>query len=180
MIEHSRPDLAPGCFGSALAFKEESSECAGCPFQTACAPVSCRRLEKLRAELGLTDLVSKPRTTVRSRQHAHSAADGDLTTVLPKKVQALLERIEARGINVGAALRDGKNPFERPAFLKVAAHLLLRLPNGFDRSTLRMALQHKLEWSEQTAASHASQVFHVLQALGVAKEVNGRLMRIAE
>jgi len=46
---------------------------------------------------------------------------------------------------------------------------------GIDRATLKTAFMRKLEWSEGTAAAHATQAFQALTALGAAIEQNGRL-----
>jgi hypothetical protein len=170
----SRPDLslAPGCFGWALAFNPETNECKACPFASSCEPAANLAHAKLCADLGVKGLVKLP--PARARRQAEIAAEG-LTTALPLKVQALVATIERRGLKVGESLRAGKNPFASPAFLRVASHLLLKLPGGIDRRTLSMALQHKLEWGEATANAHASQVFSLLPALGAATVMNGKL-----
>lgn len=168
-------DLAPGCYGSALAFNDEAPECKGCPFRGACAPVSADRLAKLREELNLTEIAATSST--RRIKKAEKVEDGgSMMTTLPKKVQALVDQIDKKGIKVSESLRTGKNPFDKPAFLKVAAHLLLRMPGGFDRHLLRAALQHKFGWSEGTATAHVGQIFALMPALGAAIERNGKLI----
>lgn len=172
-VHTPRPDLAPGCFASALAYRDDAAECTGCPFSAECAPASSARMAQLRAELGLEGMVGPGRKRVVKA--ASPAATGFVAT-LPKKVQALVEQIDKKGLKVGDALRAGTNPFDKPAFLRVAAHLLLKLPGGVDRNVLRAALQHKLGWSYETANSHAAQVFHLMPALGVAEDRNGKMI----
>ncbi len=100
----------------------------------------------------------------------------DLT--LPRKVQAVLARIEHAGVKVTEALRRGKNPFQHNwlRFLYVAcAILLLRQERGATREEVIDAFQKKMEWSEATAAAHFAQAVHALRALGAADVINGRL-----
>ena len=47
------PDFAPGCFGSALAFKADDAVCEGCIFKAQCQPVHLEALASLRARLGI-------------------------------------------------------------------------------------------------------------------------------
>lgn len=172
------PDLtlAPGCFGWALAFNPDTNECKACPFAAQCSPAADAALVKLRESTGVPTLSKLP--PARARRQAEVAAIG-MAPALPVKVQALVDVIERKGLKVGESLRAGMNPFDKPAFLRVAAHLLLKLPGGLDRRTLSMALQHKLEWGEATANAHASQVFALLPAIGAGVVMNGK-MRISE
>ena len=73
--EKRRPDpfLAPGCFGAALAYKEEAAECRSCPFKEQCAPLSQENLRILRAELGLTEIATR-NGSARSLGHQASTA----------------------------------------------------------------------------------------------------------
>lgn len=165
--------LAPGCYGFALSFKEGSPECSTCPFAGRCAVIGAEQLARRRLELGITVREKRaPKAAVKV------AAIGQvLTDTLPKKVEEVLQRIEAAGIRVTEALREGRNPFlnEKPAFLRVACHLILHMPQGIDRKTLALAFQKKLNWSEGTAAAHATQAFQALSHLGAAHDNNGRL-----
>lgn len=160
------PD-APGCFGSALTFNPDASECRFCIFAIECEPLSTARRTALRAKHGIVD---RPRTAKKS------SVGASLDSELPKKVAALKATIDRAGIRVVEALAAGINPFERkPAFLRLTCHLLLRLPDGFNRTILRTALTSKLNWTEGTAAAHATQAFQVLGAFGVTEEIDGKL-----
>lgn len=169
-------DLRPGCFGGALTHQPDDSACKDCEFAAGCAPASAESLTRLRAALHIT---VETKTPARKASRTPAPERGDsaaLVGELPLKVRQLVERIERKGVKVGDSLRAGINPFDTPVFLKVAAHLLLKLPGGFDRNTLRAALMHKFGWAEQTTASHVGQIFHLLPALGAAVEMNGRLL----
>ena len=169
-------DLRPGCFGFALAYRDDAAECLSCPFSGECAAVSAAQLARRRAELGI-----KPKEIVKQAPRPVAPVEAHATAVLteglPKKVEELLQRLDRDGIRVTEALARRENPFtSSPAFLRVACHLLLNLSTGFDRKTLKLALTKKLGWSEGTAAAHATQAFQALSALGAATEENGRLI----
>jgi hypothetical protein len=170
------PD-APGCYGSALTFKADASECRTCQFAGACGPLSQERLASLRARLGI---VEPTRRTFKApvAKLAETTPGPTLTSDLPKKVEAELQRIERNGIIITTALKEGRNPFEakrKPAFLFLTCHLLLGLKRGITRAELRHALQRKLNWTEGTAAAHATQAAQVLVAAGAAYDVDGIL-----
>jgi hypothetical protein len=149
-----------------------------CPFAESCASTGAEQLARVRAELGVVVKEKKPKVMRAPREvPADMHATGVLTEGLPKKVEELLQRIERAGISVTAALARRENPFTKdPKFLRVTCHLLLLLPAGIDRKTLMSAFVKKLEWSEGTAAAHATQAFQALTALGAATEQNGRLI----
>ncbi|KAA5604349.1 hypothetical protein F1188_15925 [Roseospira marina] len=167
--------LRPGCYGSVVAFDARAPECASCPFAEACGPLSAKHRKVLYERLGIADLpgVGAKRPKRKVEEPSGSRA---LMPALPRKVQAIVDRIAEKGVDVGGELRAGRNPFSRNS-LKIAAHLLMRLDGGFDRDTLRTCLQTKLDWSEKTARAHVTQTFHLMPALGVAEVRNGRLVR---
>lgn len=169
-MEHV-PDIshAPGCFGSAMTFSEEAAECRGCIFAGKCAPQSHERRQAMRVRLGLEPEPAPKRITQKRT--------AEMTGGLPKKVAALLERFEKTGIKITDALRANRNPFEdqRPVFMRLTCHLLLRLPDGFSRMNLMTAFQRKLNWSEGTASAHVSQAIAVLTALDLIENLNGTI-----
>ncbi|AMB48375.1 hypothetical protein [Methylobacterium sp. AMS5] len=171
--------LAPGCYGFALSFKEGSPECSTCPFAGRCQAIGAEQLARRRAELGIVAPVKRTRTPspAPAPVAAATAAPGALTSEMPKKVAELLARIERMGIKVTEALAEGRNPFAgtKIGFLAVACHLMMKLDQGVERALLIKAFQQKLNWSEGTAAAHATQAFQALEALGAASNSNGRL-----
>ncbi len=164
---------APGCFGSALCFQAGSPECSSCPFQGACQPAAQRRTQELRTLLGLA--LKEPRL---KKPIMPPVAPDAAQRTLPKKVEELLGRIERAGIRVTDSLNAGLNPFAKgPTFLKMACHLLLRMPEGFTRQQLQQGLMTKLAWTQATANAHATQACQLLIAVGAAKLINGKLVR---
>lgn len=164
--------LAPGCFGLAMTYRESARECAACPFASACAPLAESNLATLRAELGI---VLSP--SAIKKKLAASIKDS-APPALPVKVVAHIARLDRLGIKLAPALARGENPFEvnqRPAFLRIACHLLLKLKDGVSRDLLAQCFRQRLEHSPDTAAAHAKQTFQILEAVGVARERNGLL-----
>lgn len=170
-------DKAPGCFGMGLIFRSDARECQSCPFAGSCGPIAAQALIELRAELGVHIKLPKPKAVVKAAEPVRAPVPAEiLTSDMPKKVEALLQAISTAGIRVTEALRKGTNPFiKSPAFMKVACHLLLRVPNGFSRSALESAFMTHFHWNAGTAAAHALQSFQALTALGAADECNGIL-----
>ncbi|CAO3459965.1 hypothetical protein [Azospirillum argentinense] len=181
MTDLPDPSLAPGCHGQALTFDTDAPECQGCPFQAGCHAASAANLQAFQVERTIIQPGEAPRL-LRQRAARKTAAPAapapaaTLTPSLPVKVRELVARVNASGLQVGASLRAGVNPFDKPAWLRVASHLLLRVETGFDRKTLSLALQKTLAWEKATADSYAGQAFHLFPALGAAREVNGRLI----
>lgn len=169
LITRPEIDHAPGCYGSALAYKDGDPQCGSCPFAASCGPRATERLEVLRAQYGI---VSRKR-----------AVKGEITTpggeqlAVPVKVMELIGRIERAGIAMKRDLARGVNPFrEKPAFLKVACHLLLRIPGGVSRAQMTMAFIHKFAWTPETAMSHTSVVVQTLKAISAVEDRDGKII----
>ncbi len=171
---------APGCFGSALTYREGTPECSTCEFAANCAPVSQQRLMRLRERYGVQIGTKRQRDRAKAVEIVAFPPEvpAEVALTLPVKVRELLARIEKHGIRVTAALREGKNPFawDKLAFLYVACFLLLRRGrHGVDLKELTLAFKQKLDWNAGTAAAHVSQTVQALKALGAADFENGRL-----
>src|SRR4051812_24843016 len=125
----SRPDqaFAPGCFGSAMTFIKEAPECVSCPFAHDCEPLSIERLAALRSKLGIT--VRAPKLPP-AKKVVVEAPSGELMT-MPRKADRLLKHWDTTQLKVTEALAKGINPFtDKPRFLKLVCHMLLRRPEG--------------------------------------------------
>ena len=159
-------ELAPGCFAVPLIYKATAKECAECIFGSQCGPKAAARLAVLHEHYGIKPKVASDR-----------ASPAKTESGLPTKVEELVAKIQGTGIDIGRLLREKHNPFKtKPAFLKLACHLLLAIPAGISRENLRYSFQSKLNWTEGTAAAHVLQTVQALVALGAAEEFNGRLI----
>lgn len=151
-----------------MSFSETLPECAKCPFAIRCKPEAERRRESLRIKFGIN-----PKKRAAKPQRTSTAPPHTLVDDVPKKVVALLQSFEKSGIVLGAALREGRNPFDRAGafnFMWIACEILLRFPAGVRRDTLSKTLEKHLNVTRETAASHAMQASRALRALGLANE----------
>lgn len=159
------PQNSPGCFGSALAYQKGSAVCAKCPFESDCAGLHQENLAALREKFGITT-----KKTVAERR-----SEG----AVPKKVQDVINRITAAGINVRESLRKGQNPFPANMMvLRIATHVLLKMPQPLERDFISACIMNKLKWTEETADAQARIAVQTLQYLG-AVEVDGKLVKAA-
>lgn len=175
MIDHTAPEMAPGCYGRAMSYRSGTPECDLCPLATSCAPLSIARTQAIRARLGIVAKPPKPPVVSKMPEPAAAIAYRQAMGMsLPVKVIDLLGRIERSGIRVTETLARGENPFtETPAFMRVICHLLLRRPQGLNRRTITMALMHQFKWQETTATPHTTQAIQALAALGAIRDQDG-------
>jgi hypothetical protein len=75
-----------------------------------------------------------------------------------------------------AMLPQGVNPFTEsgPAYLRVVCDMLLS--GGFTRSQLRVIMAQKLQWTEETAASHISLAIAILGAFRIVGKDGDRIV----
>lgn len=168
--------MAPGCFGSALTYREDQTECQACPFAQACAPKSALAMTELRARLGIPE-PEKPMQRAEPKKRQPRVSAHFLTQSLPQKVLELIERVERDGIDIGALAR-GHNPFvnQRPVFLRLACHVMLAMPQGVTRRQMIHAYRKKFGWTEGTASALTTQTFQTLKAFGAVVEVDGKFI----
>ncbi|MBX4911400.1 hypothetical protein HJA82_29240 [Rhizobium bangladeshense] len=164
------PPFAPGCFGSALAYEETAPVCSICVFSETCRPLHERNLLILRERVGVKGKGSKKaKNPLTEKPSAHPA---EMT--VPKKVQALIEKLDRSNLRVTESFAKGINPFASSSnFLKIAGHLLLKMKQPLDRHTLAYAFASKLGWSEGTADSHARMAIQALTHIGAVHNVDG-------
>jgi hypothetical protein len=164
------PSFAPGCFGSALAFEETAPVCAVCKFAETCRPLHFANLEILRERVGVTGKGSKKaKNPLAEKPAAHPA---ELT--VPKKVMALVEKLDSSNLRVTENFAKGVNPFAgSSSFLKIAGHLLLKMRQPLDRHTLAYAFTTKLGWTEGTADSHTRMTIQALTHIGAVDNIDG-------
>jgi hypothetical protein len=165
------PTLAPGCFGGALTYNPDATECRSCMFANQCGPLSYEALCRLRKHLG-----KKPPEPFKQID-ADDAIKDSKALAVPRKINDHLERWERRGMAIAPALRAGKNPFsgKKPQWMSVACDALLAFQTGVTREMLTTALASNLQWTQETAAAHARHATQALKALGAIDETNGRI-----
>ncbi|WP_276122599.1 hypothetical protein [Pararhizobium qamdonense] len=165
------PPFAPGCYGSALAFEETAPVCAVCKFAETCRPLHLSNLQILRERVGVKGKGSKTAKNPLASEKP-PASPAELT--VPKKVQALVEKLDSSNLCVTENFAKGVNPFTASAnFLRIAGHLLLKLNKPLDRQTLAYAFTAKLGWTEGTADSHARMTLQALTHIGAVNSIDG-------
>lgn len=176
------PEFAPGCYGSALAFKSDDSVCMGCIFQPQCEPVHRVALATLRTRLGIKTKDTRETEKLAARAAARQAQEplSPEMLALPKKVQDLVNRLDRGNYDVVGKLQRGENPFGAELkFMRVAAHLLLALAPrnmSMDRDLLTTAFVKHLGWQENTAEAHARQAIQALTHVGAVDNNNGAVI----
>lgn len=113
------PDMAPGCFGSAINFDADDMICRSCPFAKLCEPAHLRARDILRERHGI--VVKQPLKKVPK-------AEPPPPPPLGPKGEAVVKYIKHAQIDVRELLRQKVNPFEdQPKFMKIACALLLSM-----------------------------------------------------
>lgn len=161
------PAFSPGCFGSAIAFVEESAICSNCPFSVTCKPLHVENLARLRTEMGIPNV-----TGPKPRPASSDPAVDPATACLPRKVAELVKRLCGLETDIGEALRVGINPFvNQSGFLQITAHLLINMGQPVSRNVFSEAFQRKLNWSKGTADAHARMICQALTHIGAITEI---------
>jgi len=170
------PNFAPGCFGSALAFKSEDVVCSNCPFAAACEPAHLEARRLLRERYGLQTTQEVVRAEISARKaekEERSRALDPSALTLPKKTQELIQRLDRGQYDVVGKLQRGENPFGSAIpFMRVLCHLLLK---GFQlrQDTLTTAFAKQFNWQSGTAAAHARMAIQALEHVGAVENRDG-------
>ncbi|MGV1754794.1 hypothetical protein [Agrobacterium sp. CG674] len=166
------PPFSPGCFGSALAFKEGDVACSGCKFAQACKPVHLVAQAALRERFGVTTAIQANAEKVKAKDEAAPVNPAALS--LPKKTQELVARLDRGQYDVVGSLQRGENPFGSAIpFMKLACHLLLRLAQPLSAKGLATAYATKFEWQQGTADAHARMAIQALTHVGAVENRDG-------
>lgn len=83
-------NFAPGCFGSALAFRSQDLVCRQCPLNERCGLISEQNMAALRAKYSLKEKKLPP---------------------LEEKVKKVVTALRKANLNIRANVVEGKNPF---------------------------------------------------------------------
>lgn len=164
------PELAPGCFGSALNFNKGGMVCSACPFMEKCEPAHENSLNVMRERFG----ISAPKKKVEKVQPVEKGSDERLS--LPKKVKELLGRLDKENLNIVGNIQNGVNPFsgmKKYGFMLIACHIIMRSKNPVDQRLISTALVRSLNWSQGTADAHARMSIQALKHVGAITNENG-------
>lgn len=171
----SIPPFSPGCFGSALAYNDDTPICKICQFAERCRPLHEQNLAVLRDVLGV------PSRRGPKPKISKNPVEDPAALVLPEKTRKLIEWFDSNDLRVTEKFREGKNPFDEGTtrgFLKVAAHLLLKVSYPLPRDTLSAAFVKQFNWNKATADAHARMTYQALVHIGAIEETEtGAMLR---
>lgn len=164
------PAFAPGCFGSALAFQKDHSICRDCKFSAECEPLHNENIKRLREELGI-----ERRSTMGSTAHPASRNVALAGSTLPKKVDEIVARIQAMGLDIAGKMRNGENPFSagNAKFLRVGALIFLRADFSVTTDLLSRLYVRKLECKANTAEAYARMALQIFDHFGAIEKSDG-------
>lgn len=166
------PEFAPGCFGSAIAFKEEDVICRGCSLVEQCRPAHLHAKALLQERLGIS-----PAERPAPKKAASPAPVDPTTLTLPQKTRELLDRLDRGHYAINEKLGCGENPFsDAMPFMRVACHVLLHISRPVNRELLAAAFVKKLGWQQNTADAHARLAIQALTHVGAVENRDGLIM----
>lgn len=195
-----KPATAPACFAAASVFSRDSEICRGCAFYESCADASLETLRAIQQCVDVTDLLKrhsnlrkrevKPaqkddtsaapmmgaverKTTVERVTMTVEQADEEvLACIKSKKPKEIVLRMAKSGAlqHLREGIAEGRNGLSKtgPSFMREAVDLLLN--GGFTKAQLRDVLMQRLQWTENTAASHVSIAVAILKSLKLVRE----------
>jgi hypothetical protein len=168
-MSYEVPEFSPGCYGSVLGFKKTDMICGACVFNAQCEVAHTVNTERMRLLLG----VKTPPPFMQPEVEEPKLIDPS-RMALPKKVQALLDKLDQGGYDIAGKLRAKLNPFGASLpHMAVACHLLLKLNRPLDRELLVTSLMAKLKWSRATAEEQARVVNYALIHTGAVTSQDG-------
>ena len=172
------PQYAPGCFGSAVAFKKDDTVCRGCKFASLCEPAHLEAQRVLRERYGIKTTqegLAEQRQQREAEKQQREAIRPAEMLVLPRKTQELIDRLDRGNYDVKGKFSRGENPFGASMkFMQIVGHLLLNLKNArIDRALIATAFVKKLEWQQGTADAHARMAIQALEHIGAITNNDG-------
>lgn len=101
-----------------------------------------------------------------------------LIMTLPVKARSFATQLCKAGLiaQIKADLKSGGNPLEKTGPKWLSAALTKLIQGGFDRAELRAAFIERLQWSNETAASHVSLAVKLFTMFDIAIEDGGRIV----
>lgn len=181
-------DDAPGCYGSVIAFSNDSQTCRSCNYRGNCSELAIEGLNRLALELNVQSIrkqMNAPQKVEVKPKAANVAVEAatvaNTETVQSKgvsaKAQKVIDSIKKRRIDFGR-IKQGKNPFalDKPTYMKIACSLLIST-TGFDEEDLaRLLIDAGEAGSNSEADSLLRTIKEILCHFGVI-EVDGTWWR---
>lgn len=159
------PELAPGCFGSALAFSKTDMVCSACPFAKTCEPAHMKSKMALKEKFGI-GFKEKAKIVAKTEK-------GTVELTTDKKTEAVLKWIEMMNVGVHDKLKQGINPFgSKTRFLSIFCHMLLTRPRS-NNAQMVVAMMATLKCDEKSANAYLRIAAKAMLHLGVIENKDG-------
>jgi hypothetical protein len=183
----------PSCHGDASVFSFRSKTCSGCRHFDSCVSVTHDYLQQLRPAPHIALMLER-----HARFDANKADKGDagviegkrdltaeeevIASKLPVKTAPQYRRIVSEGYLplMKRGLERGRNPFRIDGYKYLHIAFAMLLQGGFTKKSLRLHYMATCGWSEGTAFSAVSMIWHLFPAFGIATEVDGSLLPTRE
>jgi hypothetical protein len=161
--------VRPGCFGSALFYSVNASECSACSLQTDCAKSAQERarpvLETVQKFDTLFDLERAPAVAKWIARRFKRDTSSDRKSALNR---VTLDRWKSDGLNV-YELRHRMVPATKDKDLQIAFKAIVDNGSGFNRRDLAEELQAGVSQTKAGAKRFADTVCDALLEAGVLK-----------
>ena len=171
---------APSCHGDPSVFSFKAKTCTGCRHFDSCVNLTHDSLLQLRQAPQITAMLERHARFKAGEQSEPRELTEDEEAIakkLPVKIAPQYRRIVSEGFIplMQRGIETGTNPYkpEGYKYLHVAFGLLLQ--GGFTKKSLRLHYMQECGWSEGTAFSAVSMVWHLFTVTGVAVESDGAL-----
>jgi len=166
------PQFAPGCYGSAIAFKKTDLVCTNCPFASQCEPVHLQSKIALQEQFGI--VLNKPAPIIKTVPVVVPTVDPIVAISLPEPVQAIIQALNQTGKSVLGALQSGATPFSgREPYLQILGLLLIKLKQPMSRNLIAAAFAQRLGCSDTTAKQQAGYTVLAMLHIGAIHVVDG-------
>lgn len=204
MIE--KPVDAPACFAAATVFSRDSEICRGCSAFEECAGASLETLQRIQQIVDVSDLLKRhaivrkrevkpvekddvtvgtPISAVQRKTNVErvtmtikEADEQVLACIQSKKPKEIVLQMAKSGSLdlMREGLKKGENGLAKtgPSFMREAVYALL--DGGFTKLQLRDLFVNRLNWTENTAASHVSIAVAILKSFKLVREESGRFV----
>lgn len=177
------------CHGDPSVFSFESKTCTGCPGFDSCVGITHDSLLQMKAITSVTSLIDQHARFIQFKKegngHANvvtgkrelSQAEEAMAKTLPVKTASQYRRIVSEGFvpRMRDGVASGTNPFSVDGYKYLSVAFDALLAGGFTKKELRLHYMSDCGWSEGTAFSAVSMIWHLFTACGVAIDESGSL-----
>jgi hypothetical protein len=178
----------PSCHGDPSTFSFKSKTCTGCRFFDGCVSLTHDTLLQLKVGEAATVMLErharfsaykaqKSGECVVAGKRALTPAEEEVAKSLPVKTAVQYRRIVSEGFVplMKQGVASGINPFKQEGYKYLSVAFDVLLAGGFTKKSLRLHYMTECGWSEGTAFSAVSMIWHLFAVAGCAVEESGAM-----